>query len=162
MHSHNECTETFTEARGSCWCLLLAFCQFALFYFFHQQLWSCLCDVLNCPADNYLESISCLTWLGVCHIRSVPQPYKGKLVESPVPLVCHLYCPSLPPVQYLILGITIYKHPQRQRYSRLLKSLVVTHSIQQEANVSHLMYCTWQGNTNPWQSKGEHSRWSWP
>lgn len=48
-----------------------------------------------------------LTWLGVGHIRRVPQPHKGKLVESPVPLVCHLHRPPLPPVHDLVLGITV-------------------------------------------------------
>lgn len=49
-----------------------------------------------------------LTRLGVSNIGGVSQAYKSKLVESPVSLVSHLYCPSLPPVCDLILRITIY------------------------------------------------------
>lgn len=48
-----------------------------------------------------------LTRLCMSNISSVSQANKSKLVESPVSLVSHLHCPSLPPVRDLILRITI-------------------------------------------------------
>lgn len=99
----------------------------------------------------------------MCHIGRVPQPYKGKLVESPVPLVCYLHCPSLPPVHDLILGITIYKaHPQDRHVVDKLEALLMP--VKSHRKLSSVIHCNvrHKGNIAPWKGKGEHSRWIWP